>query len=366
MKVAIVHDYLNQFGGAERVVEVLHECFPEAPIFTSIYLPDRMPDAFRRMEIYTSFMQHLPLLNEHFKKYLLLYPSAFQSFDLSEYDIVLSSSSAWAKGVRKNPSACHICYCYTPMRWVWKYEDYVARENFGPFTRRMLPIAIKRLSQWDLATNEKVDHFIAISNFVAERISRCYGRDSTVIYPPVNTSLYKPGKKTADFYLIVSRLNTYKKIELAIQAFNELRLPLRIVGTGPYESALRKMAGPSITFVGKARDEELAEHYAKCRALVFPGEEDFGIAPVEAQAAGRPVIAFAAGGALETVVESKTGIFFREQTPTALIDAVRQFEKTAFAPETSRANAEKFDRKIFIGKLRAFVKEKYQEGPGRK
>lgn len=361
MKLAIVHDYLNQMGGAERVVEVLHECFPDAPIYTSIYLPHNMPESFRKMDIHTSFMQNLPFLNKHFKKYLLLYPHAFKYFDLSEYDIVVSSSSAWAKGARVSPNSCHICYCYTPMRWVWNYKDYVARENFGAVTRKVLPSAIKRLEQWDLATNKGVNYFIAISKYVAERIKRCYKVDSTVIYPPVNTSIYKPSNQIGKSYLIVSRLNTYKKIDLTIETFNKLKLPLKIIGTGPYQDTLKRMAGPTISFLGKMSDEELAKQYSKCKALVFPGEEDFGIAPVEAQATGRPVVAYAAGGALETIVEGKTGIFFSEQTPQALAKAILDFEKVSFNPTEIREHARKFDKSIFMQKLRAFVEKKYEE-----
>ncbi len=361
MKLAIVHDYLNQFGGAERVVEVLSEIFPQAPIYTSIYLPENMPDSFRKMDIHTSFMQNLPFLNKHFKKYLLLYPYAFKYFGLSEYDVILSSSSAWAKGAKAAPGSCHICYCYTPMRWVWKYEDYVARENFSMATRKILPLAIERLRRWDLATNKGVNYFIAISKYVAERIKRCYGKESVVIYPPVNTSLYQSVLQTGDYYLIVSRLNTYKKIDMAIEAFNKLKLPLRIAGAGPYQDTLKQMAGPTIKFLGKLLDEDLIKQYGECKALIFPGEEDFGIAPVEAQAAGKPVIAFGSGGALETIVEGKTGIFFKEQTPNGLIQAVHKFEKTFFDSNEIKEHAKTFDKKIFKDKIKKFITEKYQQ-----
>ncbi len=361
MKIAIVHDYLNQFGGAERVVEALHECFPDAPIYASIYLPENMPNSFRRMDIRTSFMQKLPFLNKHFKKYLLLYPYAFERFDLSDYDAILSSSSAWAKGVVTRPEACHICYCYTPMRWVWNYESYVAREDFGWLIRKILPLAVNRLGRWDLATTNRVDCLIAISNHVAERIRRCYNREPIVIYPPVNTSLFKPAQVTEDYFLIVSRLNTYKRIDLVIEVLNELKIPLKIIGDGPYRHTLKRMAGSNVEFLGKVSDSELAEYYAKCKALIFPGEEDFGLAPVEAQSAGRPVIAYAKGGALETVVGGETGIFFKEQTPKALKEALKSFEKMSFDPKKIREHAKKFDKNVFISKLKSVVEEKYRE-----
>lgn len=366
MKIALVHDYLNQMGGAERVVETLHELFPEAPLYTSIYLPENMPDSFRRMNIKTSFMQKLPFLDKHFKKYLLLYPYAFRQFKLDDYELVLSSSSGWAKGVNVSPKTCHICYCYTPMRWVWNYQDYIARENFGWLTKKTLPLAINWLRRWDLATNFRVDHFVAISQCVAQRIKKYYHREATVIYPPVNTSLYQPAGQVEDFYLVVSRLNTYKKIDLVVETFNELGLHLKIIGTGPYQKILQNMAKTNIEFLGRVSDQKLADYYARCKALIFPGEEDFGIAPLEAQAAGRPVIAYAGGGAIETVVEGKTGIFFREQTAEALNRTIHSFEKMNFNPLEIRKHAQKFDREVFKSKLTAFIKEKYEEHCERK
>ena len=361
MKIAIVHDYLNQYGGAERVVEVLRELFPEAPIYTSIYLPDNMPNSFRKMDIRTSFMQKLPFLHKHFKKYLLLYPKAIQSFDLSKYDVVLSSSSAFAKGAIKGQEACHICYCYTPMRFVWNYEEYVARENFGKCIRKILPFAIQKLRKWDETTVNRVDYFIAISQNIQRRIKEYYDRESEVIYPPVNTEIFQPSKEIGNYFLVVSRLNSYKRIDLVIQVFNELKLPLRIIGNGPHRSALEKMAHQNIKFLGKVSDEKLAENYSKCKALVFPSGEDFGIAPLEAQASGRPVIAYADGGALETIVEGITGIFFKQQTAESLIEAIGRFDKIKnnFVPQKIRENAFRFDKEIFKRKIKIFIEEKY-------
>lgn len=359
MKLALVHDYLNQRGGAEKVVEVFHQIYPASPIYTSIYLPDKMPVVFKEMDIRTSFMQRLPFLGNHFKKYLLLYPYSFESFDLSDYDVVLSSSSAWAKGVITEPQTCHICYCYTPMRWVWNYDEYVQREDFGWLTRKTLPLAIRRLEKWDRETINRVNHYIAISQNVAERIKKLYGREAEVIYPPVETERFSISNEIEDYYLIVSRLNTYKRIDLVIEVFNDLKKPLKIIGDGPYRRALQKMAKKNIEFLGKVSDEELAEYYSKCRALIFPGEEDLGIAPVEAQAAGRPVIAYGQGGALETVIEEETGLFFREQTTKALKQAIKNFERLSLDSQLIRRNAQKFDKAIFMKRIKNFIEEKY-------
>jgi len=361
VKLAIVHDYLNQYGGAERVVEALHEAFPNAPIYTSIYLPKRMPESFQKMDIRTSFMQKLPFLMKHFKKYLMLYPKAFKSFDLSNYDVILSSSSAFAKGINKPSRSLHVCYCYTPMRFAWRYDDYIKGEKFGFITKNILKFFIKRLKEWDIRTNKSVDHFIGISKYISERIKNIYDRESVVIYPPVETMKYNPSAEISDYYLIVSRLNPYKKIEVAIKAFNKLGYPLTIIGGGPYKRHLMSIAGNNIEFTGKLSDNELSENYSKCKALIFPGEEDFGIVPVEAQAAGRPVIAYRSGGAVETVIENETGVFFNEQTEDSIVDAVRKFENMNFNSERIRQNARNFDKEIFKEKIKKYVSDKYME-----
>lgn len=360
MKIAIAHDYLNQFGGAERVVEVLHEIFPQAPIYTSIYLPHKLPDPFKGMDIRTSFMQRLPFLEKHFKKYLFLYPMAFESFDLSDYDVVLSSSSAFAKGIRKGPDTCHICYCYSPMRFVWRYEDYVEKEDYNLLIKLILPVLLRGMKKWDLKTNKNVDHFIAISNYIAKRIKNLYNATSEVIYPPVSVKAFSLSENISDYFLIVSRLNAYKKVDVAIKAFNKLGLPLKIIGEGPYKQNLMAIAGKNIEFLGKIPDKELPGHYSRCRAFIFPGEEDFGITPVESQAAGRPVIAYRSGGALETVVENKTGVFFDEQNEDSLADAVKRFMKMDFDVKTIRENALKFDKEVFKTRIRSFVEQKYR------
>lgn len=366
MNLAIVHDYLNQYGGAEKVVETLHELFPEAPIFTSIYLPEKMPESFKKMDIRTSFMQRLPFLDKHFKKYLMLYPKAFESFDLREYDVVLSSSSAFAKGVKCCPGSTHICYCHTPMRFVWDYDHYVDKENFNVLTRKMLPFFISFLKRWDVKTNTGINSFVAVSKSIQERIKKCYNLESTLIYPPVNVKHAKISLDVSNYFLVVSRLNPYKRIDLAIEAFNQLGLPLKIVGDGPQKKSLQAMARPNIEFVGKVTNEALPEIMSHCQALIFPGKEDFGIVPVEAQACGRPVIAFASGGALETVIEGVTGLFFKEATVESLVRSIRKFDsiKNTFNPSTIRNNALRFDEAIFKKTIKKFVEKKLEDSRG--
>ncbi len=362
MKTAIVHDYLNQYGGAERVIEVFSELFPDASIFTSIFDKDKLPPIFGQMSIKTSFMQKFPFLDKHFKKYLLFYPKAIESFDLSGYDLVLSSSSAFAKGAIKDKNSCHICYCYTPMRFVWDYDSYVEKEDFGKLTRKILPLAIKKLKKWDIATIDRVDYYIAISNHIKDRIKRYYNREAEVIYPPVSVKNFNIANKTEDYFLIVSRLNAYKNIDLVIDTFNDLGLNLKIVGSGPYRKTLECMVkNKNIKFLGRLDDKDLKEIYSKCRAYIFPGREDFGITPVEAQASGRPVIAYADGGALETVLDGITGLFFKENSKDAFIETVKRFLKVedSFDRNKIRENALRFDRDIFKKKIVDFINHKY-------
>jgi len=307
-------------------------------------------------------MQKFPFLDKHFKKYLLFYPKAIESFNLKGYDLILSSSSAFAKGAIKDKNACHICYCYTPMRFVWDYNNYVKKEDFGKMTRKILPFAIRKLKKWDIATINRVDYYVAISNYIKDRIKRCYKRDSAVIYPPVNVKSFNISKKIEDYFLIVSRLNAYKNIDLVINAFNELGLNLKIVGTGPYRKRLESMVrNKRIEFLGKLSDLELKEVYSKCRAYIFPGKEDFGITPVEAQASGRPVIAFADGGALETVIDGTTGLFFKDNSKDALIEVIKKFIKLEDNFDSNKivSNALRFDTDIFKKNIIDFINKKY-------
>lgn len=360
MKIAIVHDYLNQYGGAERVIEAFHEVFPDAPIYTSIFLPENLPPVFSRMDIRSSFVQRLPFLSRHFKKYLLLYPIAMERFDLRGYDLILSSSSAFSKGVSVPKGTCHICYCYTPMRFVWDAESYLVQEEFNPFYKVILPLVLWCLRSWDLKTIDRVHHFVGISRHICQKIERLYRRQADLIYPPVDLSRLSLSEKYENYFLVVSRLNAYKRIDLVIDAFNRISLPLVIIGTGPHETKLKRMAKKNITFLGRVSEEMLTRYLSNCRAFIFPGEEDFGIAPVEAMASGRPVIAYERGGALETVTDGLTGIFFKRQTAEDLIDAIHRFEEMAFNPQSIRRHAQQFDKEVFKEKIRSYVNEKFR------
>jgi glycosyltransferase involved in cell wall biosynthesis len=346
-RVALVASYLNQYGGAERVMEVLHGMFPESPVYTSIYAPGVMPATYRSWDIRTSFMQRLPMVTEKHQLYLPLYPLAFESFRLSGYDLVLSNTSAFAHGIRATGTAPHICYCLTPARFLWDYDGYVQREQLGGVARTVLPPFVRTLRAWDLAAARRVTHFIAISRLVAERIKRNYGRDSVIIYPPVDVQSFSPSDSHDDYFLIVSRLIPYKRIDLAVQAFTELGLPLRIIGDGRDRSALEAMAGPTVRFLGRLPDADVKEQLRRCKAFIFPGEEDFGLAPLEAMSSGRPVIAYAAGGALDTVVDGVTGAFFSEPTASSLVAAIHTFDAGDYDCTAVRRHAETFDRPVF-------------------
>jgi glycosyltransferase involved in cell wall biosynthesis len=364
MKLAIVHDYLNQFGGAERVVEAFHEIYPHAPVYTSIYTPDTMPDSFKAMDIRTSFMQKFPFLGKYFKHYLLFYPKAIESFDLSGYDVILSSSSAFAKGAKVKEGSLHICYCHTPARFVWDYNNYVEKEEIPGVLFKILPFAIKRLKNWDLKTNSGVSDFIANSYNIKGKIKKFYNRESAVINAPVDVSMFKIQGGINDYFLIVSRLNSYKNIDLAVKVFNSTNLKLKIVGTGPHKKHLEELAsGDNIEFLGKVTDEELIKLYGRCRALIFPGEEDFGIIPLEAQASGRPVIAYGRGGSLETVVEGRTGIFFKDNDPASLTAAIEHFIEIEdrFDKNAIRKNALGFSKEMFKDIIKNFIGQRYDE-----
>jgi glycosyltransferase involved in cell wall biosynthesis len=363
VRVALVHDYLNQMGGAEKVLLALHDLFPRAPIYTSIYAPGRVDRRFRELDIRTSFMQRLPLVKKRHQPFLPLFPQAFERMDLRAYDLVISDSSAFAKGVVTRPETLHICYCHTPMRWAWSYEEYVERERLGRLARTLLPPFIARLRQWDYATAARVDYFVANSPAVAARIAKFYRRESVYIPPPVDTARFTVAPEHDDHFLIVSRLVPYKRIDLAVQAFSLLGSPLRIVGAGRDERRLRKLAGKNVTFLGRLPDEQVREQMAHCRAFIFPGEEDFGITPVEAQASGRPVIAYGAGGALAMVAEGTTGIFFRQQTIEALIEAVQAFRDEQFDAAVIRRHAEEFDTTRFQRRFLQFVEAKLADHP---
>lgn len=362
MKIALVHDWLNQIGGAENVLEALVALWPQAPVYTSMYGPDLMPESYRAWDIRTSFMQRLPGVTRHHQAYLPLYPLAFEQFDLSGYDLVVSNKSAFCHGVITPPETLHICYCLTPTRFLWMYDAYRQREGLGRLADAALRPVLAWLRTWDRLAADRVDHFIAISRAVQRRIRKFYGRDSTVIYPPVDVDRFTPSSRPpGDYYLAGGRLIPYKRVDLAIEAFNRLGRPLVVFGDGRDRAALEAKAASNITFLGRVSWDELVDLYQHCRAFIFPGLEDFGIAPVEAQAAGRPVIAFAGGGALDTVIEGETGALFHEQTPEALAAAVEAFDTAAVSPAACRRNAERFATDRFRREISRFVEARLEE-----
>jgi glycosyltransferase involved in cell wall biosynthesis len=360
MRVAIIHDYLNQYGGAERVLEALHDLYPDAPVYTSIYDPAAMPPHYRSWDIRTSFMQRLPGWKKHFRRYFLFYPSAFESFDLSAYDVILSSSSAYAKGVIPRPGALHICYCHTPMRFAWRTNDYIEREAINGVQAAILPVVLTYVRLWDVVTTNRVDAFVANSHEVAQRIERYYARPATVIAPPVDLPPYRDCPP-ADFYLAGGRLIPYKRLDLAVEAFTKLGLPLKIFGDGRDRSVLAAKAGPNIEFLGWVNEQQRRDLFARCRAFIFPGAEDFGITPLEAMAAGRPVIAYAAGGALETVIEGITGRFFHQATAAALAAAIATSRQDGYSPQTIRRHAERFGSAVFLDRMQAFIEQRIED-----
>lgn len=355
LRVALVHDWLNQYGGAERVLEVVHALFPSAPIYTSLYAPRVMPAGYRVWDIRTSFMQHLPLAKRHHQPFLPLYPLAFEQFDLSAYDLVLSIKSAFCHGVITRPETLHVCYCLTTTRFLWQFHDYARRERIGPLGRLLLPLVLSQARLWDRAAADRVDDFLAISRAVAARIAKIYRRPSAVIHPPIDCRGFQPAAAHGDYYLVVSRLIPYKRIDLAVQACTALGRPLKVVGGGRDAPRLARLAGPTVELLGRVSDADLRALYAGCRALLFPGEEDFGLAPLEAQASGRPVVALAAGGALDTVRDGVTGVLFREQSAEALIAAIERFEALRLDPRLMRSHAAQFDTPVFARRLLAHL-----------
>ncbi|MBI2953595.1 MAG: glycosyltransferase [Chloroflexi bacterium] len=363
MKVAMTCSWLNQYGGAERVLEYLHEIYPDAPIYTSIYMPEAMPSFYRQWDIRTSFMDRLPFVKKHHQAFLGLYPLAFEQFDLSEYDVVISNSSAYCHGVITKPETLHLCYCLTPARFLWNYHEYIRRENISAPAKMLLPLVLNYLRYWDSQAASRVDEFVAISKAVSRRIAKHYRREAAIIYPPIDASQFTPKSRDdiGDFFLLISRLIPYKRIDLAVEAFNRLGMPLKIVGSGRYRTFLERIAKPNVEFLGRVADNEIKELYSNCRAFIFPGEEDFGLTPLEAQASARPVIAFAGGGALETVVEGETGAFFRKPTAESLAATVEAFDHRQFDPVAIRKHAERFDVSSFKSGLAEFVERKWHE-----
>ena len=380
MKVALVHDWLTGMRGGEKVLEVFCELFPDAHLYTLLHNKGSLCHTIERMDIRTSFIQKLPFIRGKYRNLLPIFPAAIERFDLRGYDLVLSSSHCVAKGVITGSNTLHVCYCFTPMRYIWDmYDQYFAGERSDTITRFSISFVLNYLRKWDIASSKRVNKFVAISKYIADRIKRNYGRESDIIFPPVDCSYFKPVSANGDFYLMVSPLSPNKRVDIGINAFNKLGLPLKVIGSGQEEKKLRKMANKNVELMGWQSDETVRNHYTACKALIFPGVDDFGIVPLEAQACGKPIIAYGKGGALETIVplntdkldvkgengqsRNATGLFFYEQTPESLAQAVKKFEdvKGSFNCRVIRKNAESFDRAIFKDNIRNYIEQKYSE-----
>ncbi|ART80936.1 glycosyltransferase [Oceanisphaera avium] len=362
MKVAIVHYWWLSNRGGEAVCTALFELYPDADLFIHVcdeeVVRKALPSNFTG-KIHKSFISRLPGAKKHYQKYLPFMPLASEQLNLTEYDLILSSESGPAKGVVTRPDAIHICYCHSPMRYVWDmYHEYLS--GAGRMIRTLFPFIAHWLRVWDRLSADRVDYFIANSKFVANRIRKFYRREAEVIYPPVSTDEFSPNVERGDFYLCLGQLVSYKRADLAVEAFNKLNLPLVVIGEGELTKKLTTMAGPNITLMGRQPFPVIKDHLQRCRGLIFPGQEDFGIVPVEAMAAGAPVVAFAKGGALETVIDGKTGVLFEEQTLESLIGAIEKIEKQTliFDPLVLQAHAATFDKKVFKRQIQAFVESK--------
>lgn len=356
MKVAIVHDYLMQDGGAEKVLEALIEIFPDSPIYVLFYNKEKVNSIFTEKKVITSFLQHLPFAKHKYQWYLPLMPAATEHYDLRDFDIVISSTSAFAKGIITRPDTLHICYCHTPTRYLWTdTHDYIRDLNLFSFIKKLLPIHLNKLRTWDFIASQRVDHYIANSKTVQQRIQKYYNRTSDIIHPPIEIEKFSVAKQPRDYFLTGGRLVPYKRYDITIQACNKLNLPLKIFGTGPAEQSLRKIAGPTIEFLGRVSDSHREDLYKHALAFINPQEEDLGLTPLESMASGRPVIAYNRGGATETVIDGTTGIFFDEQTAESLIDAIKRSESMNFNSDTIRNHALTYSKASFKNKIKNYI-----------
>ncbi|PJE51377.1 MAG: glycosyl transferase [Candidatus Yanofskybacteria bacterium CG10_big_fil_rev_8_21_14_0_10_36_16] len=352
MKVALVHEYLNQYGGAERVLEAFCEVFPEAPIYTLVYDERATGGVFKNKEIHTSFIQKIPFSKKHHRIFPLFMPLAVEQFDLSYFDVVISNAHSFGKGIITKPHTKHISYCMTPTRFLWDDSHrYVSEFKYAWPVKKLIPLFLNYLRIWDKEAALRVDEYVANSNFVKNRIKKYYKRDASVIHPFVNADKYNVSYKNGGYFLMVGRMVPYKRFDLAIKVFSAIKKPLKIVGGGPELKKLKKMAKPNIEFLGLVSDYKMPEIYNQAEAIIFPQEEDFGIVPLEAMASGRPVIAYRGGGALETVAEDKTGVFFDEQTEIDLVQAIGRYYQVDWDPQAIRQHALKFDKPIFKQKI---------------
>lgn len=356
MKIALVHDYLVQYGGAERVLECFAEIWPYAPIYTLIYDEGKTHGIFKEKRIYTSFLQKFPYTRKNHRIFPPLMPPAIEQFDLSKYDVVLSDSSSYAKGAITLPTTLHICYCHTPMRYAWDdCQKYIEEFGFPRLIKKIIPFLMNYIRVWDRMSADRPDIYIANSKFVSGRIKKYYKKKSIVINPPVDVEKFRLDEKKGNYFLMVGRLMIYKRFDIVIQAFNELGWPLKIIGRGPDEKRLKRMAKNNIEFTGRLSDDELSATYSRAKAFIFPQEEDFGIVAIEAMASGKPIIAFRGGDIIEHVREGKDGLFFDKQTPDSLIEVLKKFRPENFDSELIREKALPFDREIFKEKIKQQV-----------
>lgn len=375
MKVALVHDWLTGMRGGERCLDVICSLFPDAQIYTLVYVKGSVSEAIERHAIFPSYLNSIPSIGKFYRYFLPLFPSAIQSFEFDKFDLILSSSHCVAKGIQVPEGTCHISYVHTPMRYVWgAHEQYYGKRTLFSFEKMGMSIFRKRLQQWDVQSNTHVYGFIANSYNVAERIKRHYGREASVVHPPVDWYAFEASDCDEGFYLMVTAFAPYKRVDLAIESANARGFSLKIVGQGQEEKRLRRIAGPTIEFLGWQSDEQVKDWYSRCRALLFPGEEDFGIVPLEAMASGKPVIAFGKGGVLETVIPLNpvtsiegtpypTGVFFYEQTADALSEAILLFEKrrSEFQPQAIRDHVQAFDRGHFKERINQVIMTNYEQ-----
>ncbi len=375
MRIALVHDWLTGMRGGERCLEIFCELFPDADIYTLLHVKGTVSPIIEKHRIRTSFIQRLPGSSQYYRHYLPLFPSAIESFDLNGYDLVISSSHCVAKGIRVPKGTYHLAYIYTPMRYIWdQYDAYFSRGQSSFLLRSAMRIIRPWLQKWDVSSNNQVNDFIAISQHVARRIKSCWDREAMVVYPPVNWQSFEASDRSEGFYLMVTSLVPYKRVDLAIQAANVLGIPLKIIGNGPQMKQLTYLAGPTVELLGWQSDQVVNSYLARCKGLLFPGEEDFGIVPLEAIACGKPVIAYGKGGILETVVplnpvsprqkkKSPTGVFFYQQTMNSMIEAIQLFEKRIkeFQSNVLRAEVEPFDRKHFKKRVQEVIMTNYEQ-----
>ena len=360
MKIAFVHDYLVQHGGAERVLECLTEIYPYAPIYTIVHNKEAMYGSFENKRIYTSYLQKLPFAKSWHRIFPLLMPLAIEQFDFSGYDVVISDSSSYAKGIITRPETLHICYMHTPMRYAWDDCQKYTRDFYFPkIIKMIIPFAMNYIRLWDKVSADRVDIFIANSNFVSRRIKKYYQKDSLVLHPPVDTEKFSADEdfEIKPYYLMVGRLIAYKRHDIAIKAFNELGLPLKIIGRGPEFKRLKKIAGKNIEFLGRVNDCDLKKYYGECKGVIFPQEEDFGIVAVEALACGKPLIAYRGGDIPEHMEEGTMGVFFDEQTVDAVKSATKKFEKLTFDKKYISNKVQKFSRAVFKEKMKVLVEK---------